>query len=365
MEKKSGLWYLLLVILLGFSLVVSGCGKKQEIVKETEIGVNVAEAQTRDIARSVDYSGLVRGKNEVDIMPKVPARVTAVYVKPGDQVRQGQTLLTLDSSDYEAGAKQAEAGLRLAEVKLETAQNNLERIRKLHEAGAVSDQEIENGTTAVDGARAGLDQAEAGLEIAQTHLNNCTVTSPITGTVGSINVSLGDTPDMQVPVAVVSDASQLEIEIMVSESEISYINAGTEVDVHIKAVGDEAFKGIVESVSTVPDAMKHSYGVKIALQNKDNKIKSGMFAEVSVATLNKHDVICVPGSAVVPKGARTVVFTVDKENRARETEVITGIGNERFVEITEGIEKGEKVITKGSTLVKEGTLVRVITGGEK
>lgn len=377
MQKSRSLWFTLLILVMVFSLMLSGCGKKQEVVKETELGVNVATAASREIAQSEQYAGIVRGKNEVAIMPKAAARVTSILVKPGDYVTQGQTLVTLDSSDYEAGVRQAEAGLAMAEagkrandVQLENARANYERIKKLHEAGAMSDKDLDMARGSYEAltagtAEAGIAQAQAGLMQAQTQLNHCIITSPINGTVGSINVSLGDTPSMQSPVAVVSDTSQLEIEVMVSESDISYITSGSEVDVHIKAAGDDAFKGVVESISSVPDTVKRSYAVKVSLPNDEKKIKSGMFAEVSAATQKKSGVICVPRNAVVPKGARTVVYTIDKEKRAQEVEVTTGISNEKYIEITKGLKKGEKVITKGSTLVNEGTLVRVITGGDK
>ncbi|MBC7076245.1 MAG: efflux RND transporter periplasmic adaptor subunit [Syntrophomonadaceae bacterium] len=369
--------YLLLVPVLVLSLIAAGCGKKEEAVEETEITVNIAKAEKRDIAKSVSYSGIVRGENEVYIMPKVMARVTAIYVKPGDPVREGQTLLVLDSSDYEAAVKQAEAALAQAEAakrandaQKETALANYERMKKLHEAGAVSDQQLEQARSqyealAAGSAEAAVEQARAGLLQAQTQLNHCIIKSPINGVVGSINLSLGDTANPQSPAAVVTDTSRLEIEVLVSESEVSYIETGSEVDVFISAVQDEPFAGKVKSVAAVPDPVKRNYAVKVALDNQDNNIRSGMFAEVSIATISKDDVLCVPRSAVIPKGGRNIIYTVDKESRAREKEVTTGIENSSYIEILKGIEEGEKVITRGNTLVNDGTRVRVITGGEK
>jgi len=369
--------YLLLVTVLVLSLIAAGCGKKEEVVEETEITVDIAKAEKRDIAKSASYSGIVRGENEVYIMPKVMARVTAIYVKPGDQVREGQTLLVLDSSDYEAAVKQAEAALAQAEaakrandVQKETALANYERMKKLHEAGAVSDQQMEQARSqyealAAGGAEAAVEQARAGLLQAQTQLNHCIIKSPISGVVGSINLSLGDTASPQSPAAVVTETSRLEIEVLVSESEVSYIEAGREVDVFIDAVQDEPFKGRVKSVATVPDPVKRSYVVEVMLDNPDGSIRSGMFAEVSIATISKDDALCVPRSAVIPKGGRDVVYTVDKESRAREKEVTAGIENSSYIEIVKGVKEGEKVITRGNTLVNDGTRVRAVAGGDK
>lgn len=364
MHKRVGAITLLIFILLA-SILAAGCNDKKTVEKETEITVSAAAAKVQEIAKSATYSGIVRGQNEVYIIPKVAARVIGIYATPGDQVRQGQTLITLDSSDFAASVQQAQAGKQLAEISLQTAQDNFARIEELYKAGAVSQKDYEAAQSGVKSAEAAVAQAAAGLAQVMNSVNNCTITAPISGTLGSTNLSLGDMASPTSTAAIVSDTSRLEIEIMVSESEVNYITPGSEVDVKIKALGDQVFKGTIANVAAVADPLKRNYAVKISLDNQDNTIKSGMFAEVTGSTIKKADAICVPQSAIVPKGATNVVYVVDSENRARERQVTIGIEAETMVEITKGIESGEKVITKGNTLVREGTLVRVVSGGVK
>ena len=376
MNKIKTLAYILLVLVLALSLL-SGCEKEKEVVKETELSVSTVKAEKRNIAQAVKYPGTVRGVNEVYIMAKVPARVTAIYVKPGDRVSAGQTLLTLDSSDYESTIRNAEAVVALAEagkktheIQLENARLGYERIQKLFDAGAASQRDLEAAKSAVEmletgSTEASLEQAQAALLGAQTQLSHCTITSPISGVVGSVNLSLGDTASPTSPAATVSDTSRLEIETLVSESEVSYIKTGTEVNVLVKAAGEKPFKGKVDSVASVADPMKRNYTVKVVLDNPDNKIKSGMFAEVVISTVSKDDVLTVALAAVIPRSGRQIVYTVDNKNRAREIEVQTGLRDNNYVEIVSGLKGGEKVITKGNTLVNNGTLVRVVSGGAK
>jgi len=345
------------------AFLVSGCGQEKEVVKETEISVSTAQAQERSIAKSARYAGMVRGQNEVYLMPKVPARVTGIHVNPGDRVAQGQTLITLDSSDYQATVAQAQAGVKAAGIQLENARLALERTEKLHAAGAASQQQLEQAQSGYEAAQVAVDQANAALAMASLQISYCTLTAPISGVVGSINLSLGDTANPASPAAVVSETSQLEIEVMVSESEVSFIEVGSPVDIYVRAISEDAFKGQVATVATVPDVVKRNYAVKVTLDNPEGSIKSGMFAEVVVNTISKDNAVCVPTNAVVPKGSRTVVYVVDEEKRAREREVEIGIENTSYVEIVNGLSVGEQVITKGSTLVADGTLVRVITGG--
>lgn len=364
LKKRTVYLSLIVITLLSVSLLLTGCGSKAEdAVKETELSVSVAQTQKGGIARSVHYSGTVRGANEVYLIPKVAARVTGIFVKPGDAVRQGQTLMTMDDRDYVAAVKIAEAAKRANDANLELARADLERTKTLHASGAVSDQQLEQDQAHYDALAAG--SADAALEQAMTQLNNCTITSPINGVVGSINLSLGDNSSQQSPAAVVSDSSKLETEIMVSESEVAYIKIGSDVEVNIRAASDQPFKGKVDSVSSVPDTTKRNYAVKITMDNSENKIRSGMFAEIQVDTISKKDVLYIPVSAVIPTGSQEIVYTVDKNSRAQELEVTTGIRNDNYVEIIKGLQAGQEVITKGNTLVNKGTLVRVVAGRAK
>jgi RND family efflux transporter MFP subunit len=361
-HKRAGKITLIVLVIL-VAILAAGCNEKKEVEKETEITVATAAAAVQEIAKSSTYSGIVRGQNEVYITPKVAARVIGIYAVPGDRVSQGQTLIMLDSSDFTASVQQVQAGQQLAEISLDNARDNLVRIEDLYAAGAVSEKDYEAARNGVRSAEAAVEQAAAGLAQIMNSVNNCTITAPISGILGSINLSLGDMANPAAIAAIVSDTSRLEIEIMVSESDVSFITTGSEVEVKIKAVSEEVFTGTVASVAAVADPLKRSYAAKISLDNPDNKIKSGMFAEVKGSTVKKADVVCVPQSAIVPKGVSNVVFVVDADKRARERQVSTGIETETMVEVSEGVNSGEIVITKGNTLVRDGTLVRLADEG--
>ncbi|MGS0745770.1 efflux RND transporter periplasmic adaptor subunit [Syntrophomonas erecta subsp. sporosyntropha] len=367
----------ILVVLLISSLIVGGCGKKEPVAEEAELTVKVAQAENRPIAKSSTYTGTVRGVNEAQVTAQIPGRVTQIYVKPGEWVQSGQLLVTLDSKSLDTALKQAQASLAGAKaqeaaqrLQLENARINYERMVQLHERGAISDSQLEVAKLQYDTLNSGVIEAsvaagEAAVAALQQQIDNCNLTAPISGVVGAINFALGDTVSPQVPVAIIGDTAQLEIEIQVSESEINYVNTGSQVDVLVAAVSKKPFKGTVNSVSPVADAQKKNYTVKVTLDNPDNIIKSGMFAEISLATEGVNNAICVPRNAVVPKGGRQVVYTVDKKKRAREIEVKIGIENNHYIQITEGLKAGTPVITKGNTLVNDGTLVRVAAGGDK
>lgn len=365
MDRSSRSIFLVLSLLLVMMLFVSGCGNDNEKVTESAQAVSVTEVQKMDLVQNVSYPGIVRGHNEVTIMAKVPARVTDVYVKPGDHVSAGQVLLSLDSTDYQASVQQAAAAVSVASVGLNTARSNYERNKALYEAGAVSAAVWESAQRGLESAQAGVQQAQAAYQMVQNQIGNCAITSPINGVVGSINLSLGETASLAAPAAVVSDSSDLEVEVMVNENDVTYIKEGSEVDVVVKAAGLNKIKGKVDSIATVADSVKRNFAVIVSLPNQGDKIRSGMFAELSIDTISKTNVLCLPINAVIPQSGSSVVYTIDKNNKARPIDVQTGIKNDRYVEITKGLKAGQKVILKGNTLVNDGSLVRVIAGGGK
>jgi len=132
----------------------------------------------------------------------------------------------------------------------------------------------------------------------------------------------------------------------------------------IRAVQEQPFMGQVESIATVADPVKRNYAVKVSLPNSGGLIKSGMFAELTVNTMSKPGVLTVPVGAVLPKGGRDIVYVVDQDSRARVVEVETGIKNDQNMEIVSGLTAGQEVIIKGNTLVSDGTLVKVVGGGQ-
>jgi len=187
-DARIGILFMVLLLLI----TLTGCGKSEDVVKETGLSVSTAKVTKMDLAQSVSYAGKVEGRNEASVLAKTSARVTAVYVKDGDHVTAGQTLFALDSRDYSAVVNQAEVGRRAAELTLNTARTNYDRTKQLFAAGAASKQQMESAQTAVDMAEVSLAQAEAAINVTSVQLNNCSITAPISGVVGNINLAVGD-----------------------------------------------------------------------------------------------------------------------------------------------------------------------------
>lgn len=376
MVKTRYLNFVVVLVLMVVLMGISGCGKKDQEVEKDVINVETAVVKVMDITKYAGYSGRVKGSNEEAVLPKLSRRVTAVYVIAGQTVQQGQVIVSLDSSKLDAAVQQAEAGVASAraaqaanEVQRQSALTNLNRTKELHGSGAVSNQALEAAQAQFDilntgAADAGAAQAQAALSMAWQNLADCEITSPMTGVVGRVDVVVGDTTSMQSPVAVINNTADLEIEVKVSEADISSVQAGTVVKVLINAIGEEPLTGTIKSVASVADQVTRTYPVKVSLPNNAAaQVKSGMFAEVKLGTQHRTGVIGIPMAAVLPKSGEYTVYVINEEKHAQAVIVQTGLNDGTYTEITKGLQAGQVVVTRGNTLIDESTVLNFTDGG--
>ncbi len=374
--KKRYRNVMVMLFIMSLLMVVNGCSKKAQEVVQNTFNVETAVVKTMDITKYSSYSGRVKGSTEEAVLPKLSGRVTAVYVTEGQTVQKGQVIVSLDRSKQDAAAQQAEAAVASAraaqvanEIQRQTALTNYNRQKELHNAGAVSDQALETAKAQYDAlntgaAEAGVAQMQAALNLAQQSLADCDIKSPMDGIVGRVDVSVGDTTSTQSPVAVINNTANLEIEVKVSESDVSSIQVGTAVKVQIKAIGEEPLAGTIKSVASVADAVTRTYPVTVSLPNNSvAQVKSGMFAEVMLGTEHRAGVIGIPMAAVLPKNGESSVYVVNEENHAQAVIVQTGLNDGTYIEITKGLQLGQKVVTKGNTLIDENSVLEFADGG--
>lgn len=360
----------LVLTLMGSLLILSGCGKKApEAGSESATTVNVAAAAFRNIYGSTSYSGRLKASSEAEVFPKINERIISINVKEGQEVRAGQTLMTLDSSSLQASIKKAEAQVASTkatqvnnQIKLEAARKKYERTKKLYDAGAAPLSDMENVRDEYDSLQSGaveaaMAEAQAALLTIQDQVGYCNVTAPVSGIVGRIDVSVGDYVMTSASMAVISDPRQMQIEIMVGESDLSKMKLNSQVNVYVMSVSKDPFAGQITSIASVLNANSNLYPVTITLDNAAGNIKSGMYAEVCIDTSSVQKALCVPLSAIIPSDGVNIVYTVNDKKQAKRAEVKTGINDETYVQILSGLKAGDKVVTLGNTLISDGSLL--------
>lgn len=372
-NKGVNIFQLVTAMLVGALLLISGCSPQMPTsAAESATTVSVVAAEARDIYGSISYSGRLKASREVQVLPQTSARIISINVSEGQGVVAGETLMTLDSSSLEASLKKAEAQVASAkanqvtnQIKLEAARKSYERTKLLYDAGSVTQVELDDAKLAYDSLNSGsveaaVAEAEAALLSVQEQIGYTSITAPVSGIIGRIDVSVGDYVNTADTVAVISDPQELKAEIMVGESDIAIMKLNTKVNVYVKSVGKEPFTGTISSVASVLAADSSMYPVTITLDNAKGEVKSGMYAEVSIAASGVQNALCIPLSSIIPDNGVNVVYSVTEENgemRAARVEVKTGINDGNYVQIVSGLKAGDNVVTLGNTLISDGSLL--------
>ncbi|MEG8947459.1 efflux RND transporter periplasmic adaptor subunit [Rosettibacter firmus] len=377
-----GLLIVVLILLVAFS------GNKEEI-----ISVQTEKVSRRTITQVVTATGKINPEYQVKIIAEATGEIVYLPIREGDMVKKGQLLLRIKPDIYEAQKNSAEA--RLAQAKsslnatkalLEKVESEYKRVQGLAQKGLASDADLETAKSTYlqtlgnyESQKSIVSQAEAALKEAIETLNKTYVYSPIDGTISKLSVELGErvigSAFTGTELLTVADLSNMEATVDVDENDVVLVSIGDTARIHIDAFGDKVFKGIVSQIGnsakttglgTQEEVV--NFEVKIKLIDLDDKIRPGMSCDAEIETETKQNVLAVPIQSVTARltekpnpsqndednpdnsknGKRNkpkeVVFVVEN-GKAKMVEVKTGISDDNYIEIIEGLKGDEEVIS--------------------
>lgn len=381
----------------------SGTQARVEVVKK------------RDLTAIVTSSGNVRARRKVDISSDISARVTELLVDEGEDVEQGQILLRLDPSRYEAAANRSLANLKQSQAQVAQSRANFVRARREAERKAalwerdsllVSRQEVENAQTDLDvqtslleAAEFGVGQAEAALDEARDQLSKTVIVAPMSGRITRLNVEEGETVivgTMNNPgslVLTVSDLSVMEVVLEVDETDVPEISLGDSTRVDLDAFPDLDFAGVVTEIGNSairPPSQAAGTGqtptidfeVVVTLWDPPAELRPDLSATAEVITETRTDQTSIPIISLTLREQDEIdrpeaesgdetstepvegVFVV-KEGRAVFTPVEVGIAGEEYFEVISGLSPGDTVVSGPYQVVRtlrSGATIRPIGG---
>jgi multidrug efflux pump subunit AcrA (membrane-fusion protein) len=186
------------------------------------------------------------------------------------------------------------------------------------------------------------------------------VISTITGTILQAPLNSGDTVSAQTPVYVVGDPNSLVAETFIPERFSTVIRRGLEAQAVFEAMAGESFPATVDEVSPILDPASRTLKIRLRFNQRDPRIKAGMFATVSLVTESGRDIPVIPREAVINTYGSWIVFVADQNNRAERRELTLGLENETLVEVRSGLVLGEQVVIAGQNFLTDNDPVRVI-----
>lgn len=360
---------LTVLFLLCLMVLVVSCGDNKKQEKGTDgtqtvrgaVKVEVHPVARGDLVKKFSYKGTVYPWRRANIGPDISGRIQRIYKKQGDRVKKGQLLAQLDTTTVSLQLKQARAALDVANAALEDAQLNFNRLDRLYSKTAVSKMQLEKARLNLESARSQKKSAAATVEVVEHNLDTSYMRAPFDGIITSKTREEGDfvNPMMGMNAAVLTlmDLSRVKVMIDVSSAEIEHIRVDLPCTVSPAGTGDKSFNGKVYSKNMAADPMSKTFKVEVEVVNPDLAIKTGIFAEVEIRWFHESNLLLIPVSALMtgPDASYVVLY---QDGLSRFRNVKTGLRNQDFVEIVEGLKEGELIVISGNYDLRDRAPIR-------
>ncbi|MCA9644446.1 MAG: efflux RND transporter periplasmic adaptor subunit [Polyangiaceae bacterium] len=361
MFKKVALTIVALLVVVG----VIGGAKGAQIAALIQSGktfvpppetVTAIEAKEETWEDNLTAVGTVVALQGITVTTESPGVVRDIRFESGEMAKKGALLVRLDTSVEAAQVAQAAAQRNLAKV-------NLERAEKLQKAGVAAQAEL-------DSAKAQAKQTSAQVGNYGAVLARKIIKAPFTGRLGIRQVDLGEYVTPGAPIVTLQDLTSVYVDFRLPQSQVAVLSqAGLKVRVSSDAFPKEKWEGTIHAVDAAIDSATRNVRVRAIFKNPDERLKAGMFVNVSVVLPTKQKNVVVPATSIqyAPYGD-SVFLVVDAKNEdgspkegkeAKQAFIRLGERRGDFVAVASGLEANQMVVTSGGFKLKNGMSIVV------
>jgi RND family efflux transporter MFP subunit len=318
-------------------------------------------------ARERVFAGIAEAGAEIKLSFKVPGTLRSVEVNVGDLVWPDTLVAELDPRDYELQVEDVEASLAQAKAQERNAVADLKRVRGLWENSNASADDLDAARTASESARATVASTVKKVELARRQLSYTRLLSPVEGAVAEVQAEVNENVNAGQPIALITTGARPEVEVAVPEGLITQIRQGSQVSVTFDAMAGRSYSAVVTEVGVAPTQSATTFPVKVQLNRSDTRILPGMSAEVLFRFGNGSSTgrIVVPPQAVSEdqEGNFVYIITVGESGLAKVHRRSVEVGDilSEGLEIREGLEDGELIVTAGVSRIEDGQRVKLLS----
>ena len=365
MKKKNVLTW---AMLLGASVVLVACGGGMPT--PTPESYETVTIKKENITVPVKFSAKLKGETDVTITPQVSGQLMKICVIEGDVVKKGQVLFIIDQRDAQLELESAQANLQAAIAQENSARIEYESNKNLYEKQIVSKYTFETAENSYNQAKASVAQYRAQVNRAKVNLGYCTITAPVTGSIGEIPVRTGDQVSPSTYLTTVSGNANMDAEFSLSETVLSMIlsegftmdpnqlaKISPEVSFIMKNGTEYDQKGKITRATGVVNASTGTISLKATFANPKGQLYSGMQGSV-VLPMKEDSVMVIPQEAVVKLQDRQQVYKVQPDSTVTSVEVTTQdiFDGEHYIALS-GLNVGDRIVTVGANNLHEGQRV--------
>lgn len=349
---------------------LSAAGCKQAPPAQMETGYEMMTLAPTDRMLSSTYSATIRGRQDIEIYPQVAGFLTKVSVAEGERVKKGQTLFIIDQVPYEAALQTALANVEAARASLATAQLTYDSKQELFRQNVVSEFDLSTAKNSLLAAKAQLAQMKAQEVNARNNLSYTVVKSPADGVVGMLPYRVGAlvSANLPQPLTTVSDNSDMYVYFSMTENQLlgmirqygskeEALRRMPEIDLQLNDRSVYSRKGKIETISGVIDRNTGTVSLRAVFPNEEGLLHSGGSGNV-VVPVQKKGTLVIPQSAAFEVQDKVFIYkVVDGKAQSFPVEVTRVNGGKEYI-VESGLAVGDKIVTEGVGLLREGTPVR-------
>lgn len=373
MNRKQIPSALLLITAVFFIITFPACGKKENKAPEEKvINVKAQKAEKKSVRPFIETIGSLNPFDEVIVSAEVDGILKDIKAEEGTIVSKGMLLATISEIDYELEVKRSDAALKQAEATLANTKLEFQRKNALYKEQLVTQQQFDDVSTRLSLSEAEVERAKSTLSLAkQKHLKT-RIYSPIDGVVKEKKATAGSYARNGSNLFVIIKNNPLKLIFTISEKDIGRLKKGQDVTFRVDAFGDKEFKGKVNIIYPSLEEKTRSLQVEALTPNTDGLLKPGLFAKITLFTGEAKDAILIPAISLLYEGEKVSAFVAEGDIAKARTlkigqqyKIASKIGGAEskvieYIEIIEGINEGEMVVTVGQQNLSENTKIKIV-----
>lgn len=331
------------------------------------LSVRAQQVVRQPISTYVVSNTTLEAVRDVTVIARLNALISQLAVEEGHVVREGQLLARLDDrevrnelSQAEIAVSQAEVAVQQARVRAQLSEANFERAQSLFDQKLTSRQDFDQAlltnrtdALALENSQRQLEAAQARLEAAKLQMDYTSIVSPITGVITQRLVDVGSRVNPGESVFQVQEFPPLWARIHVPERALPQLRIGQPARLKVETYPDHEFTGVIKMISPTVDANTGTVRVTLELRNPGS-LRPGMFGTAYIATQTNPDAIVVPRRAILRERDQNFVFVVNADSTVSRREIAIGFAEEDLIEVIQGIQAGETIVTVGVETLNDG-----------
>lgn len=297
------------------------------------------------ISDRINLPGSIEPWNRLTLLSKIGGSITEVRVKEGDRVKKGDIIAKIEDEDFKIALARAEAAYKLASA-------DLKRDQSIFDKGVIPTATLEANNTR-------MQTAKADYENAKLMLSRTAVTSPMDGIIRRMDAKIGLQLSIGDPIAEILQIDRMKGVIGIPESDVTAVRKLDSVDITIQALGNKTINAKKHFLPPSPETIARLYNLELEIDNSSSEILAGMFIRADIVKATVENTLTIPFYSVISRNDEQYVF-IENDGIAEKKSIKLGIMESWMVQVTAGLQAGDKVLIEGHRDVEDGQKINVI-----